>query len=152
MEDKWKYARYFALAKEKGLTEDNRRDLVRRFTNERTDSMAEMSRKEYIIMCNCIEYNCSPVGYEILVRSRRAECIRLMDKIGVHQWWSARDKFCIDPRIAGKRFALLNPTELDELKKKLYAILNKPQKERETMSTEAAAALCLNYRKNDTIS
>lgn len=147
-----KYARYFALAKERGLTDENRRDLVRQFTYGRTDSLAELSHKEYYTLCGCLEHNCSRADYENRVDKLRHNCIRLMDKIGISPWWSARDEFCCDPRIAGKKFSYLDLAELAGLHNKLHAIRNKQRKQRNTMSAEAATVLYPNFRKNDVIS
>lgn len=60
------------------------------------------------------------------LRRQRSSVLHQMQLLGIDTAdWSRVDAFCKDPRIAGKRFCLLDSDELDALLKKLRAIRRK---------------------------
>ena len=94
------YRRFWAVFNRltiRGDREECRRQIVSQYTRGRTDSLKEMTAQEY------------------------AACIAGMEAPD----WSAVDTFCLDPRIAGRRFAWLDHHELEDLQKKLRAIKGK---------------------------
>lgn len=97
--------------------------LVRSFTEGRTVSLREMSDGEYEALCKSLEER---NGYRDELRFRRSCCLNRMYVLGVDTHdWSRVNAFCMDRRIAGKRFAQLQPEELKELDVKLRAIERK---------------------------
>lgn len=61
-----------------------------------------------------------------ILRRKRSSVLHQMQLLGIDTAdWSRVDNFCIDSRIAGKRFCLLDADELDALYRKLLAIKRK---------------------------
>lgn len=62
------------------------------------------------------------------LRKKRSSVLHQMQLLGINTAdWSRVDAYCLDRRIAGKRFRELDNEELDKLLKKLYAIRRKRQ-------------------------
>ncbi len=62
------------------------------------------------------------------LRKKRSSVLHQMQLLGIKTAdWSRVDAYCLDRRIAGKRFRELDNEELDKLLKKLYAIRRKRQ-------------------------
>ena len=122
METMNNYRRFYALYRRfdvRGDREDCRKQLVLQYTGGRTDSLREMNEREYRDMCS---------GLEKMLRKKRSSCLKLMQMLGVDTYdWSCVDRYCCDPRIAGKRFAWLDTDELEALSRKLRAILKKKE-------------------------
>lgn len=131
------YARFYALLKRMaGDREEIKRTLVDRFTGGRTTSLREMRTGEYEAMCRALDAELAHPGISeeeagAAIKRHRSSVLRRMQKIGVDTSdWNAVDAFCLDNRIAGKRFALLSVEELQALLPKLEAILRKPKAEK----------------------
>lgn len=61
-----------------------------------------------------------------ILRRKRSSVLHQMQLLGIDTAdWSRVDNFCMDSRIAGKRFCLLDADELDALYRKLLAIKRK---------------------------
>ena len=90
------------------------------YTWNRTDSLREMTRREYNDCCNALE---ELSGQKSEQKKRRSECLKLMQKLGIDTTdWTRINAFCEDARIAGKPFARLEGDELEALAVKLRAI------------------------------
>lgn len=62
------------------------------------------------------------------LRKKRSSVLHQMQLLGINTAdWSRVDAYCLNRRIAGKRFRELDNEELDKLLKKLYAIRRKRQ-------------------------
>lgn len=97
--------------------------LVAQFTEHRTTSLKEMTRKEYDAMCASLEER---TGWKEQLKKKRSLCLKLMQKAGVDTTdWQRINDFCQNPRIAGKVFAQLGLKDLDALQVKLRAIMGK---------------------------
>ena len=110
-----------------GDREDMKKDIVLQYTWNRTDSLREMTRKEYDACCDGIErlYGTRD-AYREAIRKHRATTLHLMQKIGVDTTdWQRINDFCRDPRIVGKEFARLDGAELEALTVKLRLIRKK---------------------------
>lgn len=110
-----------------GDREDMKKDIVLQYTWNRTDSLREMTRKEYDACCDGIErlYGTRD-AYREAIRKHRATTLHLMQKIGIDTTdWQRINDFCRDPRIAGKNFAMLSGEELEALSVKLRIIKKK---------------------------
>ena len=106
-----------------GDREDLKRQIVREYTWNRTDSLREMSREEYNACCEGLE---KLTGRKDELRRRRSACLRLMQRLGVDTTaWARVNTFCQHPRIAGKPFARIGPEELEALSVKLRTIERK---------------------------
>lgn len=128
METMNNYRRFYALYRcfdVRGDREDCRKQLVLQYTGGRTDSLREMNEREYRDMCSGLE---KMLGDKEEIRKKRSSCLKLMQMLGVDTYdWSCVDRYCCDPRIAGKRFAWLDTDELEALSRKLRAILKKKE-------------------------
>lgn len=131
------YTRFYALLRRMTGDRDTIKEtLVLRFTEGRTTSLREMSRKEYDAMCAAMvaEVEHSGMGgeeYGREIKRLRSAVLKRMQRLGINTTdWSAVDAFCRQPRIAigeAKPFAQLSLSELKDMIKKLQAILNKPR-------------------------
>lgn len=120
------YRRFWAVFNRltiRGDREECRRQIVSQYTRGRTDSLKEMTQAEYSA---CIAGMEALFGTNEQMRKGRSSCLKLMQQLGIDTTdWSVVDSFCLDPRIAGKRFAWLDHWELEDLQKKLRAIKDK---------------------------
>ena len=106
-----------------GDRDDMKRDLVRQWTWNRTDSLREMTKAEYNACCEAME---RLTGRKDEQKEKRSLCLKLMQKLGIDTTdWTRINAFCQDQRIAGKLFARLTNEELDALAEKLRAIQRK---------------------------
>jgi len=106
-----------------GDREELKESVVRQFTGGRTDSLREMTAKEYD---DCLSHLERLSGYRERLRKERSRCLSLMQRMGVDTTsWQRINALCEDARIAGKPFARLTVEELLQLCRKLRAIQNK---------------------------
>ena len=120
------FARFYAsfnLLPCSGDRDDMKRDIVRQWTWNRTDSLREMTRTEYEACCEAIE---RLTGRKDEQKKKRSLCLKLMQKLGIDTTdWTRINAFCQDQRISGKVFGRLTIEELDALSEKLRAIQRK---------------------------
>lgn len=120
------FARFFAAFNKLpygGSREEFKRQIVLQYTWNRTDSLREMTRREYNDCCNALE---KLSGQKSEQKKRRSECLKLMQKLGIDTTdWTRINAFCDDRRIAGKVFARLTNEELEALSVKLRSIQRK---------------------------
>lgn len=126
------YSRFYALlAQMAGDREQVKEILVSRFTEGRTTSLRQMKASEYDAMCAAMESEVKHPGmtdadYKRELKRLRSAVLHRMQKMGIDTAnWDVVDRFCSQPRIAGKRFAQLDPAELEALIAKLEAIRRK---------------------------
>lgn len=128
------FARFYGILKKnyefatKELGDEFKEGLVSQFTNGRTTSLRDMTRKEYDRMCVELEVQTNQLSRAVKdeQRKHRSQCLRLMQKLGIDTTdWVRVNAFCEDPRIAGKVFRRLNNEELDQLAVKLRTIERK---------------------------
>lgn len=126
------YARFYALLKQmQGDSEQIKETLVLRFTKGRTDSLRQMRRDEYEMMCEAMEAEIEHPGLsaEEFHRERkrlRSAVLHRMQRLGIDTSdWDVVDTFCLNTRIAGKEFARLSLAELEILISKLEAMRHK---------------------------
>lgn len=131
MQEVTNFARFYSILKRVPKIGDNeylKKEMVSVATGGRTESLKEITRKEYDDLCNLLEKR-FPEKRSIYVeqrRKKRSSCLKLMQKIGVDTTdWTAINNFCKSPKIAGKVFADLDIEELQQLSLKLRMILKK---------------------------
>ena len=131
MQEVTNFARFYSILKRVPKIGDNeylKKEMVSVATGGRTESLKEITRKEYDDLCNLLEKR-FPEKRNIYVeqrRKKRSSCLKLMQKIGVDTTdWTAINNFCKSPKIAGKVFADLDIEELQLLSLKLRMILKK---------------------------
>lgn len=106
-----------------GEPEEAKRQFVLQYTAGRTDSLREMTWKEYGDMCKGVE---SMSGTRDELKRRRSIVLKLMQELEVDTTdWAQINDFCRHPRIAGKPFGQLSIEELMELATKLRSIKRK---------------------------
>lgn len=127
------FARFYSILKrvpKMGGEDFAKRELVSIGTDGRTESLREMTRKEYDALCDLLKKR-FPEKRDIYVEQRRKKrscCLKLLQKIGVDTTsWPAINDYCKSPKIAGKVFAELDIEELQQLSKKLRMILKKKE-------------------------
>ena len=125
------FARFYGILKRVPKIGDNeylKKEMVSVATGGRTESLKEITRKEYDDLCNILEKR-FPEKRNIYVeqrRKKRSSCLKLLQKIGVDTTnWTAINNYCKSPKIAGKVFADLDIEELQQLSLKLRMILKK---------------------------
>ena len=125
------FARFYGILKRVPKIGDNeylKKEMVSVATGGRTESLKEITRKEYDDLCNLLEKR-FPEERNIYVeqrRKKRSSCLKLLQKIGVDTTsWTAINNYCKSPKIAGKVFAELDIEELQQLSLKLRMILKK---------------------------
>lgn len=123
-----------------GDREEFKKSIVMQYTWNRTDSLREMTSREYEVCCTALE---KLSGQDELrqklrqeLRRQRSVCLKLMQKLGVDTSdWARINDFCRNPRIASKPFARITTEELEQLAVKLRSIQRKgglkPRKEPE---------------------
>lgn len=127
------FARFYALLNK--MPADDKDEvkamLVDSFTSGRTTSLREMNPQEYNAMCDSMDGREAKPANSITVelKKQRSAVLHRLQKLGVDTTdWSAVDKFCLDSRIAGKKFYNLTIEELKIMVPKLQAIARKPTK------------------------
>ena len=133
MQEVTNFARFYSILKRVPKIGDNeylKKEMVSVATGGRTESLKEITRKEYDDLCNLLEKR-FPEKRNIYVeqrRKKRSSCLKLLQKIGVDTTnWTAINNYCKSPKIAGKVFAELDIEELQQLSKKLRMILKKKE-------------------------
>ena len=126
------YSRFYALLGRMPTTDKDglKVDLVRQYTDNRTDSLREMTDKEYDAMCDGMQrqsngYKAREIAREDL-RRKRSAALHLLQKNGIDTTdWHRVNEYCENPRITGKPFGKLTIDELDLLCIKLRMIIRK---------------------------
>lgn len=135
------FARFYTLFNSlayEGDREEFRKDLIRQYTGNRTDSLHQMSSQEYDTCCRAME---GLTKRNDQLRKKRSLCLKLMQQLGIDTTdWTRINSFCNDRRIAGKPFARLNAAELEALAAKLRTIQRKGglNKKQDTQKNETA--------------
>ena len=113
------FARFYALFNKLPCTGDReglKKQIVLQYTWDRTESLREMTSKEYEACCCALEE----------LRRKRSVCLKLMQQLGIDTTdWNRVNEFCNNPRIAGKPFVQISTAELEQLAIKLRAIQRK---------------------------
>lgn len=128
------YARFYALLAR--LPGADKEELVYRFTDGRTTHLRQMTAEEYDSMCSRMEqlagYDERRAQWRQEMKRRRSAALHQMQLLGVDTAdWGRVDKFCLQPRIAGKSFRELDGEELEALTRKLRIIRRKKMKNEE---------------------
>ncbi len=131
------YSRFYALlAQMAGDRDMIKETLIMRFTGNRTASLREMKAQEYDAMCSAMEAELKHPGmdeisYKNELKRLRSAVLHRMQKLQIDTTsWDAVDAFCLQPRIAGKKFAKLELGELEAMIAKLEALRRKNYKRR----------------------
>ena len=126
------FARFYATFNRleyRGDKEELKQLMVLRFTKDRTPSLREMTQSEYMELCNAIEQMAGTALHEQYVKlkkKKRSAVLHQMQIYGVDTTnWENVDKFCLNPRITGKKFRELEIEELEQLYKKLKMMIKK---------------------------
>ena len=122
------FRRFYALLKR--MPGADKQLLVYQHTHGRTDSLRELTVAEYRALCDDME---RATGYDEVRRAlrdelkhRRSIVLKLMQQLDIDTTdWERVDAFCLEPRIAGKKFRPLNIDELKKLAVKLRTIHGK---------------------------
>lgn len=122
----YKALNYLNYADKEGL----KIDLVLEYTQNRTSSLKEMKRHEYIRLCQDLEGRMRESVERRLLRAARSQVLHQMQIIGVNTAdWNDINAFCRSPRIVGREFRYIGLEDLNKLCKKLRAIRAKKEKE-----------------------
>ena len=120
-----------------GELDEAKRQFVLQYTAGRTDSLKEMTRKEYSDLCTAIE---GMSGTKDELKRRRSIVLKLMQELEVDTTdWAQINDFCRHPRIAGKAFGQLSIEELMELATKLRSIKRKGWQRKKEQPEQAPA-------------
>lgn len=127
------FARFYATFNKipySGDREDLKKEMVEKVTFGRTNSLREVTKREYQDLCEGLEKrdpaNRIKEAAREELRWQRSICLKLMQKLGIDTTdWNRVNAFCQDGRIAGKRFRDITSEELELLSKKLRSIERK---------------------------
>ena len=126
------YARFYTLLNRLPTTDRDelKATLVSQYTGGRTESLREMTTKEYDTMCDAMQQMAGGYrareSYREELRRKRSAVLKQLQKIGVDTTdWNRVDAYCMNPRIAGKEFRKLTAEELDTVNIKLRIIQRK---------------------------
>ena len=127
------FARFYALFNKlpyQGDREEFKKQIVLQYTWNRTDSLKEMTAKEYEVCCTALEKLSGQDEWRQKLREelrrKRSVCLKLMQQLGIDTIdWNRVNEFCNNPRIAGKPFVQVSTAELEQLAIKLRAIQRK---------------------------
>lgn len=128
------YARFYVLLNRLPTTdrEELKAELVNQYTGGRTDSLREMTAKEYNDMCEAMQQMDQNRKvreiYREQLRQKRSVALKLMQKHGIDTTdWNRVDAYCMNTRIAGKEFRKLTVDELETVNIKLRIIRRKEE-------------------------
>ena len=117
------YAVIYVLLKQ--MPGVSKEELVLQWTNGRTSSLKEMSEHEYSLMIRQLREQVESLEEKKKARSAALKQIQLY---GIDTTdWDAVDRFCGNPRIAGKPFRYLTIRELKALRVKMLSIRKKAE-------------------------
>lgn len=117
------YAAFYALLK--SMPGASKEDLVLQWTNGRTSSLKEMSEREYSLMIRQLRQQVENLEEK---KKARSAVLKQFQLYGIDTTdWDAVDRFCANPRIAGKAFRYLTIAELKTLRVKMLSIRNKAE-------------------------
>ena len=127
------FARFYALFNKlpyQGDREEFKKQIVLQYTWNRTDSLKEMTAKEYEVCCTALEKLSGQDEWRQKLREelrrKRSVCLKLMQQLGIDTTdWNRVNEFLNNPRIAGKPFVQVSTAELEQLAIKLRAIQRK---------------------------
>lgn len=137
------YAAFWAIINK--MPRADKEVIVRQYTGGRATSLNEMTDKEYQRMIG--DLNQRGVDVQKL-KSARSAALKQLQRYGIDTSnWAEVDRFCQQPRIAGKRFAQLGIPDLVGLTRKLRAIIDKGnrkamQDEIDRYNQQVAASAC----------
>ena len=147
------FARFYALFNKlpyQAIGRNSKKQIVLQYTWNRTDSLKEMTAKEYEVCCTALEKLSGQDEWRQKLREelrrKRSLCLNLMQKLGIDTSdWARINDFCSNPRIVGKAFRQITVDELDELAVKLRSIQRKgglkPRKEKQTINPVSMVSL-----------
>ena len=147
------FARFYALFNKLPCTGDReglKKQIVLQYTWDRTDSLKEMTAKEYEACCTALEKLSGQDEWRQKLRDelrrKRSVCLKLMQKLGIDTSdWARINDFCQDQRIAGKVFRQITVDELEALAIKLRSIQRKgglkSNKEKQTINPVSVVSL-----------
>ena len=118
--------------------EEVKREMVFNATHGRTDSLKELTQEEYNALCDALESSLKyPARKYDPVKRARSGVLYQMQIMGINtKDWNAVDRFCLDKRIAGKRFCRLTEEELHAVYVKCLMIRKKKEAQPEATPTE----------------
>lgn len=127
------FGRFYASFNKLSYSDDReefKKSIVMQYTWNRTDSLREMTLKEYNSCCSALEKLIGQDGRRKNLRDElrrhRSVCLNLMQRIGIDTTdWTAINRYCRSPKIAGTEFRELDTDDLDHLSLKLRMILKK---------------------------
>ena len=128
------YARFYVLLNRLPTADKDelKASLVSQYTGGRTESLREMTEKEYDAMCDELQRQDSNLKarelYREELRRKRSAVLKQLQKIGIDTTdWSRVDAYCMNPRISGKEFRKLPVDELETVNIKLRIIRRKEE-------------------------
>lgn len=126
------YARFYVLLGRLSASdkEELKASLVSQYTEGRTESLREMTAKEYDALCEAMgrmdKNLMAQEAYRAELRRKRSVVLKLMQQHGIDTTdWDRVDAYCMNPRIMGKRFSRMTTEELETVAIKLRIIRRK---------------------------
>lgn len=113
-----------------GDRKEFKKSIVLQYTWNRTDSLREMTAREYGACCRALEKLTGQDEWRQKLREelrrKRSVCLKLMQQLGIDTTdWNRVNEFCTSPRIVSKPFVQISTAELEQQAIKLRAIQRK---------------------------
>ena len=132
------YARFYVLLNRLPTTdrEELKTSLVSQYTGGRTESLREMTQKEYDALCDAMQEMAGNRKAREIVRAelrrKRSAVLHRLQIMGIDTTdWDRVNAYLRDPRIAGKEFRRLTIEELETVNIKLR-IIQRKEKDKNT--------------------
>ena len=115
-----------------GIDDEQKRAILLDLTDGRTNTTKELTYSEAMYLCGYLngakKENRDLTITEREIRRRRSAVLKRVQRLGIEtRDWGAVNAFCLDVRIAGKKFRELDEEELLLLIPKLESILKKKE-------------------------
>ena len=123
------YRQFYGLLKEAHpeLDRDEAKEMLMDIVSEgRTTSLRELTDAEFAEAIRLLRNLSSNAGKQVRLKKWRSALLHQLQLYGVNTAdWGHVDAFCLDPRIAGKKFRQLDAIELELTYQKMKAINSK---------------------------
>lgn len=126
--------RLHTIYRANGMDDEQKRAVLLNLTDGRTNTTKELTYSEAMYLCGFLNGSGQDSGElsigERALKQHRSAVLKRLQRIGVDTTdWEAVNAYCMDSRIAGKKFRELDGEELLRLIPKLESILKKQEYE-----------------------
>lgn len=121
------------------IKDDLRREMVYNFTNGRTNSIKELTKKELTLFCDELESKTDATEVELLMRRKRSVVLTIATRTGIKEanGWTSFNSWMKSSSILKKELHAYDFDELDHLIKQFRALESNFNKSASKTGTKA---------------